>query len=65
MWLLRIITFVVAVLCFTIGLMATVKSCQVLKSGLAGRPGIAVRVLVCGIALIFFGFFLIYTIFTF
>ncbi len=65
MWLLRIVIFVVAVLCFIIGPMAAFKGFQVLKAGKFGRPGIAVRVLVCGIALIVFGFFLIYTLFTF
>ena len=65
MWLLRIVIVVVAVLCFIIGPMAALKGFQVLKSGKFGKPAIAIRALVCGIALIVFGFFLIYTLFTF
>jgi hypothetical protein len=65
MWLLRIAIVVVAILCFLIGPLAAYKGFQVMRSGKVGHPGLAMRALVCGVALVLFGFFLIYKIFTF
>jgi hypothetical protein len=65
MWLLRIAIVGAAILCFLIGPLAAYKGFQVMRSGNVGHPGLAIRALVCGIALVLFGIFLLYTLFTF
>jgi hypothetical protein len=65
MWLLRVAIVVMSILCFLIGPLAAFKGFSVMRSGQGGHTGLAIRALVCGIALVFFGFFLLYTLFTF
>jgi hypothetical protein len=69
MWLLRVITIALGLVCIVVGPVAAYKGLQIMKSGMNSGTVREVKggfpVLACGIVMVPMGFFLFYAAFSF